>query len=150
VEMDGFNTTSGVVMFAGTNRPEVLDKALLRPGRFDRRITIDPPEIKGRKEIFEVYLKPIKLNAELTLSQIAEKLATLTPGFSGADIANVCNEAALIAARHSKKDVSLTDFEAAIERIIGGLEKKSKVLLPREKKNGSISRGWSCCSWLVP
>ena len=125
VEMDGFGTTSGVVVLAGTNRPDILDKALLRPGRFDRQITIDKPDIKGREQIFQIYLKKIKLDHEP--SYYSERLAALTPGFAGADIANVCNEAALIAARKEGTVVNMEHFEAAIDRVIGGLEKKNKV-----------------------
>lgn len=126
VEMDGFGTTSGVVVLAGTNRPDILDKALLRPGRFDRQITIDKPDIKGRDEIFQIYLKKIKLDHEP--SYYSQRLAALTPGFAGADIANVCNEAALIAARGDGAQVTMEHFEAAIDRIIGGLEKKNRVI----------------------
>lgn len=126
VEMDGFGTTAGVVVLAGTNRPDILDKALLRPGRFDRQITIDKPDIKGREQIFRIYLKKIKLDNEPSF--YSERLAALTPGFAGADIANVCNEAALFAARNEETQVSLQHFEAAIDRVIGGLEKKNKVI----------------------
>jgi len=132
VEMDGFNTEAGVVVLAGTNRPDVLDPALLRPGRFDRQIYLDLPDIKGRDAIFKIHLKPLKL--EQPLEFYSEKLAPLTPGFSGADIANVCNEGALYAARASKKFVDLHDFEAAIERVIGGLERKNRILSPSERK----------------
>lgn len=125
VEMDGFGTTTGVVVLAGTNRPDILDKALLRPGRFDRQISIDKPDIKGRDQIFQVYLKKIKLDHEPMY--YSQRLAALTPGFAGADIANVCNEAALIAARNESAQVTMEHFEAAIDRIIGGLEKKNKV-----------------------
>lgn len=125
VEMDGFGTTAGVVVLAGTNRPDILDKALLRPGRFDRQITLDKPDIKGRDQIFQIYLKKIKLDHKP--SYFSQRLAALTPGFAGADIANVCNEAALIAARGESAQVTMQHFEAAIDRIIGGLEKKNKV-----------------------
>ncbi|CAM0136964.1 unnamed protein product [Umbelopsis sp. WA50703] len=132
VEMDGFESHEHVVVLAGTNRPDVLDPALMRPGRFDRHITIDRPDIKGRAQIFLVHLRPIKTSE--VLKTLANKLAALTPGFSGADIHNVCNEAALIAARHHKDEVTEEDFEQAIERVIAGLEKKSRVLSPEEKK----------------
>lgn len=132
VEMDGFNTTSGVVVLAGTNRPDVLDPALLRPGRFDRQIYLPPPDIKGRASIFRVHLRPIK--TKLNIDDLARKMASRTPGFTGADIANICNEAALIAARYSAPDVQLTHFEQAIERVIAGLEKKSLVIQVEEKK----------------
>jgi AFG3 family protein len=125
VEMDGFGTTSGVVVLAGTNRPDILDKALLRPGRFDRQISIDKPDINGRDQIFRIYLKKLKLDKEPSF--YSQRLAALTPGFAGADIANVCNEAALIAARSEDAQITIQHFEAAIDRVIGGLEKKNKV-----------------------
>ncbi|MCE0480789.1 ATP-dependent zinc metalloprotease FTSH 8, mitochondrial [Datura stramonium] len=124
VEMDGFATTSGVVVLAGTNRPDILDKALLRPGRFDRQITIDKPDIKGREQIFKIYLNKLKLDQEAAF--YSQRLAALTPGFAGADIANVCNEAALIAARNESTIITMQHFESAIDRVIGGLEKKNK------------------------
>jgi cell division protease FtsH len=130
VEMDGFATDSGVIILAATNRPDVLDQALLRPGRFDRQISIDKPDIVGREAIFQVHLKPLKLNEEVD----PKKLAAQTPGFAGAEIANVCNEAALIAARKDKDAVGMKDFQDAIDRVIGGLEKKSKIISPEEKK----------------
>src|SRR5215207_6553804 len=130
VEMDGFATDSGVIILAATNRPDVLDSALLRPGRFDRQISIDKPDIVGREAIFKVHLKPIKLDPSLD----PKKIAAQTPGFAGAEIANVCNEAALIAARRDKKAVDMQDFQDAIDRVIGGLEKKNKIILPEEKK----------------
>lgn len=130
VEMDGFATDSGVIILAATNRPDVLDSALLRPGRFDRQISIDKPDIVGREAIFKVHLKPLKLDPEID----ARKLAAQTPGFAGAEIANVCNEAALIAARKDKKAVDMQDFQDAIDRVIGGLEKKTKIISPEEKK----------------
>ncbi|KAJ1073349.1 hypothetical protein K5549_016752, partial [Capra hircus] len=135
VEMDGFNSTTNVVVLAGTNRPDVLDPALMRPGRFDRQIYIGPPDIKGRSSIFRVHLRPLKLDESLSKDALAKKLAALTPGFtgSGADISNVCNEAALIAARHLNPSVGEKHFEQAIERVIGGLEKKTQVLQPGEK-----------------
>ncbi|HEX8039037.1 MAG TPA: ATP-dependent zinc metalloprotease FtsH [Chryseosolibacter sp.] len=130
VEMDGFATDSGVIILAATNRPDVLDSALLRPGRFDRQISIDKPDIVGREAIFKTHLKPIKLDATVD----PKKLAAQTPGFAGAEIANVCNEAALIAARRDKKAVDMQDFQDAIDRVIGGLEKKNKIISPEEKK----------------
>ncbi|MBD1398338.1 ATP-dependent zinc metalloprotease FtsH [Pontibacter sp. JH31] len=130
VEMDGFATDSGVIILAATNRPDTLDSALLRPGRFDRQISIDKPDINGRTEIFEVHLKPLTLSTDVD----ARKLAAQTPGFAGAEIANVCNEAALIAARRNKKAVDQQDFNDAIDRVIGGLEKKNKIISPEEKK----------------
>jgi cell division protease FtsH len=130
VEMDGFSTDAGVIILAATNRPDVLDSALLRPGRFDRQISIDKPDIIGRGQIFKVHLKPIKLHEDVD----PKKLAAQTPGFAGAEIANVCNEAALIAARKDKEKVEMIDFQDAIDRVIGGLEKKSKIISPEEKK----------------
>jgi AFG3 family protein len=130
VEMDGFSSDLGIIMMAATNRPDVLDPALLRPGRFDRQITVDRPDLVGREEIFNVHLKPIKMGPDVN----ARKLAEQTPGFAGAEIANVCNEAALIAARKAKKEVEMDDFNAAIDRVIGGLEKKNKIISPEEKR----------------
>ncbi|MCC9137303.1 ATP-dependent zinc metalloprotease FtsH [Pontibacter silvestris] len=130
VEMDGFGTDSGVIILAATNRPDTLDSALLRPGRFDRQISIDKPDINGRTEIFKVHLGPITLAPDVD----AKKLAAQTPGFAGAEIANVCNEAALIAARRNKKAVDQQDFNDAVDRVIGGLEKKNKIISPDEKK----------------
>ncbi len=130
VEMDGFGTDSGIIILAATNRPDVLDAALLRPGRFDRQISIDKPDLVGREQIFKVHLQPIK-TAEVV---DAKKLSAQTPGFAGAEIANVCNEAALIAARRNKSFVDMQDFQDAIDRVIGGLEKKNKIISPEEKK----------------
>ncbi|KAI3474104.1 hypothetical protein Pfo_028892 [Paulownia fortunei] len=146
VEMDGFGTTSGVVVLAGTNRPDILDKALLRPGRFDRQITIDKPDIRGRDQIFRIYLNKLKLDQEP--SYYSQRLAALTPGFAGADIANVCNEAALIAARTDSTLITMQHFEAAIDRVIGGLEKKNKVISKMERQtvayheSGHAVAGW--------
>lgn len=149
VEMDGFDSAQQVVVLAGTNRPDVLDPALTRPGRFDRLIAIDRPDLQGRAAIFNVHLKPLKLDeSEITRARLADRLAFLCPGFAGADIANVCNEAALIAARFNASAVQLKHFEAAIERVIAGLEKKSRVLSPEEKKTvayheaGHAVAGW--------
>lgn len=145
-EMDGFNTSDQVVVLAGTNRPDVLDKALMRPGRFDRHITIDPPTMEGRKQIFGVHLTNIVTSENL--DHLKGRLAALTPGFAGADIANVVNEAALIAARNKAETVSMTHFEQAIERVIGGLEKKSMVLSPEEKKTVAYHEaGHAICGW---
>lgn len=130
VEMDGFSGDSGIIILAATNRPDVLDAALLRPGRFDRQISIDIPDLAGREAIFKVHLKGLKTARDLDI----HKLASQTPGFAGADIANVCNEAALIAARKGKTEVDLQDFNDAVDRIIGGLEKKNKIIQPEEKK----------------
>jgi len=148
VEMDGFQPNSGVVVLAGTNRVDVLDPALLRPGRFDRQIAIDPPDIKGRKDIFLVHLRPLKLDPSIDREAIAKELAARTPGFAGADIANVCNESALIAARAGAKGVARAHFEAAIDRVIGGIEKKTMVMSPEEKRTvayheaGHAVAGW--------
>lgn len=148
VEMDGFGTSEHVVVLAGTNRPDVLDNALMRPGRFDRHIAIDRPDISGRREIFAVHLKPIKTTEDL--ERLAAKLAALTPGFSGADIANVCNEAALIAARYQAESVTEMHFEQAIERVIAGLERKSRVLSPEEKKTVAYHEaGHAVCGWFL-
>ncbi|XP_033183977.2 AFG3 like matrix AAA peptidase subunit 2 [Bombus vancouverensis nearcticus] len=146
VEMDGFNTTTNVVVLAATNRIDILDKALLRPGRFDRQIFVPAPDIKGRASIFKVHLKPLKITMDK--DQLARKMASLTPGFTGADIANVCNEAALIAARDLSDNIYLKHFEQAIERVIAGMEKKTNVLQPEEKKTvayheaGHAVAGW--------
>lgn len=145
-EMDGFGTNSGVIILAATNRVEILDSALLRAGRFDRQIHVDLPELSERIAIFKVHLAPLKLDEGLDI----EFLARQTPGFSGADIANVCNEAALIAARHNNKSVTTQDFLDAVDRIIGGLEKKSKVLTQQEKRAIAIHEaGHASVSWLL-
>ncbi|KAI4867284.1 ATP-dependent metallopeptidase Hfl [Hypoxylon rubiginosum] len=145
-EMDGFNTTDQVVVLAGTNRADVLDKALMRPGRFDRHINIDAPTMKGRQDIFKVYLKKILTNEEM--EYLSGRLASLTPGFAGADIANCVNEAALIAARNNAATVTLLHFEQAIERVIGGLERKSLVLNPNDKKTVAYHEaGHAICGW---
>ena len=148
VEMDGFTPSDHVVVLAGTNRPDILDKALLRPGRFDRHIDIDKPELEGRKAIFEVHLAKLKLANRIY--DLKNRLAALTPGFSGADIANVCNEAALIAARNDANSVKLNHFEQAIERVIGGVERKSKLLSPEEKKIVAYHEaGHAICGWYL-
>jgi AFG3 family protein len=131
VEMDGFNPTTGIVVLAGTNRVDILDQALTRAGRFDRQITVDRPDLKGRKEIFEVHLKGITLKDDI--SDVAGRLAGLTPGFAGADIANICNEAAIVAARREADSVSMDDFEKATDRIIGGLE-STKIMSKEERE----------------
>lgn len=146
VEMDGFSGDSGIIVLAATNRPDVLDTALLRPGRFDRQISIDIPDVKGREKIFEVHLKPIKKSKDLNIT----KLAIQTPGFAGADIANICNEAALIAARKGKSEVDMSDFNDAIDRVIGGLEKKNKIISPEEKKVIAFHEaGHAICGWFL-
>ena len=146
VEMDGFGTDSGVIILAATNRPDVLDSALLRPGRFDRQISIDKPDLVGREQIFKVHSKNIKVQKDLDM----KKLAAQTPGFAGADIANVCNEAALIAARKGKKEVDMSDFQDAIDRVIGGLEKKNKIISEDEKKIVAYHEaGHAICGWFL-
>jgi cell division protease FtsH len=146
VEMDGFGGDSGIIILAATNRPDVLDSALLRPGRFDRQISIDKPDLKGREHIFRVHLKPIKTSDKLNIFKLAEQ----TPGFAGADIANVCNEAALIAARKGKQMVEMDDFQDAIDRVIGGLEKKNKIISPEEKKIIAYHEaGHAVCGWYL-
>lgn len=143
-EMDGFGTNSGVIVLAATNRVDMLDKALLRAGRFDRQIHVDLPDLAERKAIFNVHLKPLKTDSSLDIDYLARQ----TPGFSGADIANVCNEAALIAARHDKTDVTKQDFLDAVDRIIGGLEKKTKVMTAEEKRTIAIHEaGHATISW---
>jgi ATP-dependent metalloprotease FtsH len=145
-EMDGFGTNSGVIILAATNRADVLDSALMRAGRFDRQIYVDMPDLNERKAIFGVHLKPIKLSTEIDVDFLAKQ----TPGFSGADIANLCNEAALIAARHNKKQVEKQDFLDAVDRIIGGLEKKNKIITPEEKKTIAYHEaGHAAVSWLL-
>ena len=146
VEMDGFSGESGIIVLAATNRPDVLDTALLRPGRFDRQISIDKPDLKGREHIFKVHLKPIKISTRVDIRKLAEQ----TPGFAGADIANVCNEAALIAARKGKEHVEMEDFQDAVDRVIGGLEKKNKIISPEEKKIIAYHEaGHAICGWYL-
>jgi AFG3 family protein len=146
VEMDGFGTDIGIIILAATNRPDVLDSALLRPGRFDRQITIDRPDLVGREAIFKVHLQPIKVSETLDVHKLAEQ----TPGFAGADIANVCNEAALIAARKGKSAVDMSDFQDAVDRVIGGLEKKNKIIAPHEKEIIAYHEaGHAICGWYL-
>ncbi|MDE5575313.1 MAG: ATP-dependent zinc metalloprotease FtsH, partial [Bacteroidales bacterium] len=146
-EMDGFGSNSGVIILAATNRAEILDRALLRPGRFDRQINVELPELEERKAIFKVHLKPIKLSDSVDVDFLAKQ----TPGFSGADIANVCNEAALIAARHQKQQVEKQDFLEAIDRIVGGLERRSKIISADEKKVIAYHEaGHAAVSWMLP
>ena len=145
-EMDGFGTNSGVIILAATNRADILDKALLRAGRFDRQIHVDLPDVNERKEIFMVHLRPLKTDKSLDIDFLARQ----TPGFSGADIANVCNEAALIAARNSAPVVTKDHFLAAVDRIVGGLEKKTKVMTLEEKKTIALHEaGHATISWLL-
>ncbi|MFN0082118.1 MAG: ATP-dependent zinc metalloprotease FtsH [Ferruginibacter sp.] len=146
VEMDGFGTDLGIIILAATNRPDVLDSALLRPGRFDRQISIDRPDLVGREAIFKVHLGPIKISQTLDIHKLAEQ----TPGFAGADIANVCNEAALIAARKNKESVDMSDFQDAIDRVIGGLEKRNKLISPEEKEIIAYHEaGHAICGWYL-
>lgn len=146
VEMDGFSTDKGVILMAATNRPDVLDTALLRPGRFDRQIAIDLPDLKGREDIFKVHLKNIKISADVNPHVLSE----MTPGFAGADIANVCNEAALIAARRNKASVDIEDFYSALDRVIGGLEKRNKLISPEEKEIIAYHEaGHAICGWYL-
>lgn len=146
VEMDGFPTDKGVILMAATNRPDILDQALLRPGRFDRQIGIDLPDLQGRESIFKVHLKAIKLADDVSAATLAE----MTPGFAGADIANVCNEAALIAARRNKRAVDMDDFNSALDRVIGGLEKKNKIISPEEKEIIAYHEaGHAVCGWYL-
>jgi AFG3 family protein len=146
VEMDGFSTEKGVIIIAATNRPDILDSALLRPGRFDRQISIDKPDLNGREQIFKVHLKPIKIAGDVN----AKQLALQTPGFTGAEISNMCNEAALIAARRGKKFVEMQDFNDAIDRVIGGLEKKNKLISPEEKRVIAYHEaGHTLCGWFL-
>ena len=144
--MDGFGSNSGVIILAATNRADILDKALLRAGRFDRQIHVELPDLNERKEIFAVHLKPLKTDTTVD----TDFLARQTPGFSGADIANVCNEAALIAARNDKKSVQKEDFMSAVDRIVGGLEKRSKIMTVKERKSIAIHEaGHASLSWLL-
>jgi len=146
VEMDGFPTDKGVIIMAATNRPDILDQALMRPGRFDRQIGIDRPDLKGREQIFQVHMKTIKVSPEVTAITLSE----MTPGFVGADIANVCNEAALIAARRDKTAVDLDDFNYALDKVIGGLEKKNKIISPEEKQIIAYHEaGHAICGWYL-
>ncbi len=146
VEMDGFPTDKGVILMAATNRPDILDQALLRPGRFDRQIGIGRPDLKGREQIFAVHMKNIKVDDNISPEQLAE----MTPGFVGADIANICNEAALIAARRNKTKIDMDDFNYALDRVIGGLEKKNKIISPEEKEIIAYHEaGHAICGWFL-
>jgi AFG3 family protein len=149
VELDGFGTEHEVVVFAATNRKELLDNALIRTGRFDRSIEVGLPDLEGRKEIFDVHLKPLKLSDERTIDKYAKRLATLTPGFSGADISNICNEAAILAARNDRDAVTPHDFEMAVERVIGGLEQK-RIVSEEEKTTVAVHEsGHAVVSWFL-
>ena len=147
VEMDGFSPSTGVVVLAGTNRVDILDQALTRPGRFDRQITVDKPDLNGRKEIFKVHLQGIKLEDDV--EDIAGRLAGLTPGFAGADIANICNEAAIVAARRKGETVTLDDFEKATDRIIGGLESNKIMSLEERQIVAHHEAGHAVAGWFL-
>lgn len=149
VELDGFSTDTEVIVFAATNRKELLDNALIRTGRFDRSIEVTLPDLEGRKEIFNVHLEPLKLSDERTIEKYAKRLATLTPGFSGADISNICNEAAILAARNDRESVTPYDFEMAVERVIGGLEQK-RIVSDEERKTVAVHEsGHAVVSWFL-
>ncbi len=147
--MDGFSTEESVIVLAATNRVDILDSAVLRPGRFDRQIEITSPTIKDRTEIFKVHLKKIKLNPEKTREEYAKKMASLTPGFSGAEISNVCNEAAIVAAREDLESVGVKEFEKAIERVIGGIEKKTIMTLDERKIIAYHESGHAVAGWFL-
>ncbi|XP_023139062.2 AFG3-like protein 1 [Amphiprion ocellaris] len=150
VEMDGFSSSTNIIVLAGTNRADILDPALMRPGRFDRHIYMGPPDLKGRASIFKVHLRPLKLDSSIDAEALARKLAALTPGFTGADIASVCNEAALIAARHLNHHINTKHFEQAVERVIGGLEKKTQVLqLPEKTTVAYHEAGHAVTGWFL-
>merc|ERR1719277_2119193 len=150
VEMDGFSSGTGVVVLAGTNRADILDPALLRPGRFDRQIAIDKPDLSEREAIFKVHLKPIKLDPSLNIESVAKRMAALCPGFAGADIANICNEAAIFAARRSAETIEMQDFERACERVMGGLPKENGLMGAKEKKTISLHEcGHAIAGWFL-
>lgn len=147
--MDGFGTESNVVVLGATNKKEVLDQALTRPGRFDRMIDVTLPDLNGRREIFKVHLVPLKLDPSKSIEEYAKRLATLTPGFSGADIANLCNEAAILAARKNKKYIETIDFELSSERVLAGLEKK-RIVSEEERKIVAVHEsGHAVVSWFL-
>ncbi|EER13651.1 cell division protein FtsH, putative [Perkinsus marinus ATCC 50983] len=150
VEMDGFSSTTGVVVLAGTNRADILDPALIRPGRFDRQIAVDKPDLNDREAIFKVHLKPLTLLKGIDVTEVARRMAALTPGMTGADIANLCNEAAIYAARRSSSGVEMKDFEAATERIIGGLAKSNNLMSEQEKRTVAIHEsGHAVAGWMM-
>lgn len=150
VEMDGFSSGTGVVVLAGTNRADILDPALLRPGRFDRQIAIDKPDLGEREQIFMVHLKPISLKKDIVVSDVAKRMAALTPGFAGADIANICNEAAIFAARRNAESVEMEDFERATERVLGGLPKHNSLMSPKEKRTVALHEsGHAVAGWFL-
>jgi len=147
--MDGFTTEESVIILAATNRADILDSALMRPGRFDRQVEVTSPNIDERAAIYKVHLKKIKLNAEATRTEYAKKLATLTPGFSGADISNVVNEAAIIAAREDLNSVGIRQFEKATERVIGGIEKKSLMTTEERRRVAYHEAGHAVAGWFL-
>jgi len=150
VEMDGFKSSTGIVVLAGTNRADILDPALMRPGRFDRQIHIDKPDITDREEIFKVHLRPVRLAESEDVDMVARRMSALTPGMSGADIANICNEAAIFAARRNAADVVLMDFESAVERVIGGLKKQTNMMSPKDRKVIAIHEaGHAVAGWFL-
>merc|ERR1719472_496770 len=150
VEMDGFKESSGVVVLAGTNRADILDPALIRPGRFDRQIHVEKPDVQDREEIFKVHLKPVKLDPNESTDVVARRMSALTPGMSGAEIANICNEAAIYAARRDSKTVNLLDFETAVERVIGGLKKQNNLMSDHDRKVVAIHEaGHAVAGWFL-
>jgi AFG3 family protein len=150
VEMDGFSSGTGVVVLAGTNRADILDSALTRPGRFDRQIAIDKPDLTERYDIYKVHLKPVSISKDLPEDDVAQRMAALTPGFAGADIANVCNEAAIFAARRNAESVEMVDFERATERVIGGLPKQNSLMSSEEKRTVALHEcGHAIAGWFL-
>lgn len=150
VEMDGFSSGAGVVVLAGTNRADILDPALTRPGRFDRQIAIDKPDLGEREQIFMVHLKPVKLHPQMKVQDVARRMAALTPGFAGADIANICNEAAIFAARRGADSITMDDFERATERVLGGLPKQNTLMSPKEKRTVALHEsGHAIAGWFL-
>merc|ERR1719223_506774 len=150
VEMDGFSSGTGVVVLAGTNRADVLDPALTRPGRFDRQIAVDRPDLREREAIFKVHLKPLKLHPDLSTESVAKRMAALTPGFAGSDIANICNEAAIHGARRNAEAIEMNDFERATERVMGGLPKENSLMSPEEKKTVALHEcGHAIVGWFL-
>jgi AFG3 family protein len=149
VEMDGFDTTNKVIVMGATNRKEILDDALVRPGRFDREVEVSLPDLRGRVEIFRIHLKPLRLSPKHTMEEYARRLASLTPGFSGAEIANLCNEAAILSARHEKTEVEMIDFEISSERVIGGVERKGFVSGEERRTVAFHECGHAVVSWFL-
>merc|ERR1719393_689879 len=150
VEMDGFKSSLGVVVLAGTNRADILDPALIRPGRFDRQIHVEKPDVADREEIFKVHLKPVKVDPNESTDVVSRRMAALTPGMSGAEIANICNEAAIYAARRDSKVVNLMDFETAVERVIGGLKKQNNLMSETDRKVIAIHEaGHAVAGWFL-